>query len=74
MFNKGLATAYILAYGSLSVLSVIVTFGTGIGFWGVAGILGFGWLAWRELASLRMRKERLCLSGICRRLRRSCVR
>ena len=28
MFNKGLATVYILIYGSLLILSVIVTFST----------------------------------------------
>ena len=52
MFNKGLSAVYILIYGALLILCIIVTFSTSIGFWGIAGIVGFGWLTWREVASL----------------------
>jgi len=52
MFNKGLATVYILIYGSLLILSVIVTFTTNVGIWGVVAILGLGWLLWRQISYL----------------------
>jgi len=52
MFNKGLATVYILIYGSLLIFSVIVTFTTTVGIWGFVAIVGLGWLLWREIAYL----------------------
>jgi len=52
MFNKGLASAYILIYGSLLVLAVGVTFSTNVGIWGFLAIIGLGWLIWRKIAYL----------------------
>ena len=52
MTNKVLAILYVLIYGALMVLCVVVTFTTSIGFWGVVGIAGFAWLTWRHLGVL----------------------
>jgi hypothetical protein len=52
MANKVLATLYIVIYGALLVLSLVVTFTTEVGFSGIVGIVLFAWLVWRNLAVL----------------------
>jgi len=49
MSTKIIASLYLAIYIPLLILSLVVTFSTSIGFWGLAGIALFGWLIWGQV-------------------------
>lgn len=53
MTNRVLGIVYLMIYGGLLLLTLLVTLTTNVGIWGVLGILGFGWLVWRQSVELR---------------------